>query len=162
LVVHYTFQREQPWSRTLRDQATGQKHDGAIVGCPWVMGRWPGKQALEFKRVSDRVRFRVPGEFSSLTLMAWVRLDGLPNGNNSLMMTDGWEEGEPHWQIGSNGTLILGVQAPPGMRGGHYHAPEVLTPDQFGRWLHLAVVYDRDNNTVTHYLDGRLVAQEPI
>jgi hypothetical protein len=164
LRVYYPFEADQPWSRTLLDQAQGrrQAQDGAIVGCSWVTGRWPGKQGLEFKRVSDRVRFRVPGTFDSITLMAWVRVDGLPNRNNSLMMVDGWGVGGLHWQIGEDGTLILGVKAPPNMRNAHYHAPGVLTRDRLGQWLHLAVVYDRDGHQVTQYVDGRAVVHQPI
>ena len=90
----------------------------------------------------------VPGEFESLTLAAWVRPDALPNQNNSLMMADGWEPGEPHWQIGIDGTLILGVKAPPEAEGGPNARPTTAppkrsTPERFGRWVHLAVVYDR-------------------
>src|SRR5205085_3476213 len=61
LLLYYTFQPEETWSRTLPDQAAGRPrpHDGAIVGCSWGTGRWPGKQALEFHQVSDRVRFHV-------------------------------------------------------------------------------------------------------
>lgn len=168
LLVYYTFRSGPAWERTLVNEAgaPGRPPDGAIVGCSWGAGRWPGKQGLEFKRVSDRVRFHVPGEFDSLTLAAWVRPDALPNSNNSLMMTDGWEPGELHWQIGADGTLILGIQGPPefqmppNLRGAHYHAPGLITPDRFGRWAHLAVVYDRDAGQVTHYLDGRPVATE--
>lgn len=163
LRVYYPFEADEPWSRALLDQAQGrrQAQDGAIVGCSWVTGRWPGKQGLEFKRVSDRVRFRVPERLDSITLMAWVRVDGLPNRNNSLMMADGWPVGALHWQIGDDGTLILGIRAPAGMPNAHYHAPGVLTRDRLGQWLHLAVVYDRDGHRVTHYVDGRAVAQQP-
>ncbi len=164
LRVYYPFEADQPWSRVLPDQAQGRQaaQDGAIVGCSWVTGRWPGKQGLEFKRVSDRVRFRVPGTFDSVTLMAWVRVDGLPNRNNSLMMADGWPVGGLHWQIGDDGTLILGVRNPAGVPNAHYHAPGVLTRDRLGQWLHLAVVYDRDGRRVTHYVDGRAVVQQPV
>ena len=37
--------------------------DGTVVGCQWTEGRWPGKKALEFQQVSDRVRLKMPGEF---------------------------------------------------------------------------------------------------
>jgi hypothetical protein len=164
LVVYYPFQAEQPWSRTLLDQAHGrqQPHDGAIVGCSWATGRWPGKQGLEFKRVSDRVRLHVPGAFDALTLMAWVRVDALPNLNNSLFMTDGWKEGAPHWQIGDSGTMIFAVKSPTGIRNAHYHAPGLFTPERLGHWLHLAVVYDRNGGRVTQYVDGRAVMREPV
>jgi hypothetical protein len=161
LEVYYRFQGEQPWQRTLSDLSPHHR-DGAIVGCSWVTGRWPGRQALEFKQVSDRIRLQVPGEFDSVSMMAWVRVDGLPILNNSLMMADGWEEGELHWQIGGDGKLILGVQSQPKGYGAHYHAPGAITPDRFGQWQHLAVVYDGDAAQVTHYVDGRPVAQEPI
>jgi len=166
LVLAYTFQPEPAWSRTLRDQpgAGQQPHDGAIVGCSWVPGRWPGKQGLEFKRVSDRVRLNVPGEFESVTLATWARVDALPNRNNSLLMADGWPEGGLHWQIGDNGTIILGVKGPGPGKGpnAHYRALEAFGPERFGRWSHLAVVYDRDAGMVTHYLDGKPVAELPI
>jgi hypothetical protein len=164
LLVYYPFQAEHPWTRAVLDQAGARKQprDGAIVGCTWTTGRWPGKHALEFKRVSDRVRLHVPGEFESLSLLAWVRVDGLPNRNNSLLMADGWEPGELHWQIGADGTIILGVQTDPKGRGAHYHATAAITPERFGHWVHLAVVYDSQNGQVTHYLDGQPVAQAEV
>jgi ferric-dicitrate binding protein FerR (iron transport regulator) len=164
VVVYYPFQAEGTWSRTLLDQALGRKepHDGAIVGCAWVAGRWPGKQALEFKQVSDRVRLHVPGEFSSLTLAAWVRVDALPNRFNSLFMTDGWEEAAPHWHISDRGRIELGVQGLQARGGVHYLTGPVITPDRLGRWVHLAVVYDRLVGLVTHYADGRPVHRDPL
>ena len=56
------------------------------MGCSWATGRWPDKQGLEFRQVSDRVRLHIPGEFEAMTLMAWVRVDALPNKFNSLLM----------------------------------------------------------------------------
>jgi ferric-dicitrate binding protein FerR (iron transport regulator) len=164
LVMYYPFLAEQPGTRTALDQARGrnQPHNGAIVGSSWATGRWPGKKGLEFKRVSDRVRFHVAGDFDSITLAAWVRVDALPNRNNSLMMCDSWKVGGVHWQIGDNGTVILGIKAPAKMRNAHYHALDVLTPERLGQWIHLAVVYDRDGGVVTHYVDGRPAATVPV
>ncbi len=166
LVAYYSFQAEEPWSRTLLDQAGDRRDrepcDGAIVGCTWGEGRWPLKQGLEFRQVSDRVRVTIPGEFDSLTLAAWVRIDSLPNLNNSLLMADGWEPGEVHWQIVNPGMLVLGVQSNPKSRGWHYDAPDVLTPDYFGRWMHLALIYNHESKLVTHCLDGRPVTVQSI
>jgi hypothetical protein len=164
LMLYYTFHDEEAWSRTLLDQAgeRQQPRDGAIVGCSWGTGRWPGKQGLEFRRVSDRVRVHVPGKFESITLAAWVRVDTLQNRNNSLLMVDGWPPGGLHWQIGDDGTLILGVQSKPKGHAAHYHASEILTPDRLGQWVHLAVVYDKAGKLVTHYVDGRPASQSPV
>src|SRR5262249_34933074 len=136
---------QHAWSRTLRDEARGRRdpHDGAIVGCAWVAGRWRGKQGLEFKRVSDRVRLHVPGEFDSLTLAAWVRVDALPNRFNSLFMTDGWDDGAPHWHISAEGKIALGVQGPNKKKGANYVTAPIFTPERLGEWTHLAVVHDQ-------------------
>jgi hypothetical protein len=162
LLVYYPFQDEEPWSRTLLDRAEVRQgqgaHDGTIVGCTWATGRWPGKKGLEFKQVSDRVRLHVPGEFEALTLMAWVRVDALPNRFNSLFMTDSWDDFEPHWHISNDGKLELGVQGPERKRGVHYYTPVVFTPDRLGQWTHLAVVYDRAGGQVVHYVNGKVVA----
>jgi len=167
LVAYYTFQEKPPRSRSLSNVSTAQANapNGAIVGCQWGMGRWQGRDALEFKRVSDRVRLKVPGEFESITLSAWVRPDALPNQNNAIVMADGWETGAIHWQIGIDGTIILGIKAPPEleggpmMRGAHYRAYNVFTPERLGRWVHLTVVYDSAAELVAHYVDGKLVAE---
>jgi ferric-dicitrate binding protein FerR (iron transport regulator) len=164
LVVYYDFQTKETWSRTLPDVAGDgkQSHDGAIVGCSWGQGRWAGKQGLEFKQVSDRVRLNVPGEFDALTLMAWVRIDALPNRFHSLLMTDGWLEAAPHWHISSEGKLELGVQGYNNKGGAHYYSPEVVTPDRLGEWAHLAVTYDRENGRIVHYVNGRPVSEEEL
>ncbi|HJZ91570.1 MAG TPA: sigma-70 family RNA polymerase sigma factor [Gemmataceae bacterium] len=114
LVVYYTFEPEQEQDGTLRNQAAGRTPatDGAIFGCSWADGRWPGTRALQFKRIRDRVRLHVPGEFESVTLMAWVRVDGLPNQNNALLLADGWPPGAVHWQIGEGGKLVFAVKPP--------------------------------------------------
>jgi hypothetical protein len=167
LVVYYPFQADKnnTWSRNLADRAGGrqQPHDGAIVGCAWVTGRWPGKQGLEFRRVSDRVRFHVPGKFDALTLMTWVRVDALPNRYSSLMMTDGWDEGAPHWHIRQDGLISLGVRGADQTEGAaRYFTSVIFTQERVGQWTHLAVVYDREGGQVSHYVDGRLVKQLPI
>jgi hypothetical protein len=164
LLVYYPFQDEAAGSRTLLDQAGSRKqsHDGVIVGCRWGAGRWPGKKGLEFKQVSDRVRFHVSGEFASLTLMAWVRVDALPNRFNSLFMTDGWDDGAPHWHLSDSGKLELGVQGRNKKGGVHYLGPEVIVPERLGQWVHLAVTYDGEKRLVTHYVDGQPVSQEVV
>jgi Concanavalin A-like lectin/glucanases superfamily len=133
--------------------------DGAVVGCLWSPGRWPEKFALEFKRTSDRVRINVPGEFDRLSLAAWVRMEGLNFWLSALMLTDGWDLGEVHWQITADGELLLGVSLPDTHDGDGHRSPPVLGPQDLGRWVHLATVYDKQTNLITHYLDGKRVSQ---
>ena len=136
--------------------------DGAIIGCQATEGRWPGKHALAFRSTSDRVRFTVPGEFGALTLAAWVNVQGLDRQFNSLFMCDGFDSGKIHWQICNDGELDLGVQ------GEHVHdvqiftSPPVIGFNQFGQWLHLAVVVDGEHGQVIHYVNGLAVSRHTL
>jgi hypothetical protein len=162
--VYYPFLAEDAAGRTLHDQARDRRNpqDGVIVGCTWGAGRWPGKPGLEFGQVSDRVRINVAGEFNSLTLAAWVRVDALPNRFNSLMMTDGSDLAAPHWHISNAGRIELGVQGWDQKGWTHYLTPAVLTPVRLGEWTFLAVVYDRAAGEVVHYVNGEAVKREAI
>jgi Concanavalin A-like lectin/glucanases superfamily len=135
--------------------------DGSIINCPVVEGRWPGKGALQFRSLSDRVRLMVPGEFHSLSYTAWISVHSLPNRYNSLLMTEGFEYGQVHWQIVEDGSLRLGFCADPSenRRPSDYDSPPLLGPEMFGQWLHVAAVVDGDGKRVSHYLNGELVAE---
>lgn len=156
LVLYYTFEQQQPWERSLRNRVLHAQGtlDAALVGASWSEGRWPGKGALEFKRPSDRVRLHVPGEFPALTLMTWVRIDAFERWLSGLFLTDGHDPGEPHWQLSNKGQIIFGL-------GGCKpdYSPVVLGPEMLGRWLHLAVVCDRQ--TLTYYLNGQVIDTKP-
>ncbi|MBV8880390.1 MAG: hypothetical protein JO332_10530 [Planctomycetaceae bacterium] len=161
IAVYYSFEDAPEWSRELRSQrAERSPLDGAVIGARWSEGRWQGKKALEFKGPGDRVRFQDAGEYDSLTLMTWVRVDGLDRPFSGLMLTDGWTSGSVHWQITQAGALRLGIHGAGQMND--YDTPVLFAPAQLGRWIHLCTVYDRDAREVLHYVDGRLVRRLPL
>ena len=159
LQLRFDFQ-DALGSRSLRNQAQhGQSlSDGSIVGSFWTDGRWPGKRALEFRNVSDRVRLSVPGETAHLTMAMWVRVAGLDRAFNSLFMSETWGERRIHWQITREGNVRLGVAGGHGMRHYDYDAPAFFTPERFGLWTHLAVVFDPKAGEVRHYANGQRVS----
>lgn len=160
LLVRFDFENVEPgdWRLPNVSHHGGTVSAAIIVGCQWTEGRWPGKRALEFQSVSDRVRLSVPGEFESLTLAAWVRVQGLDRPLNSLLMTDGFEPSEVHWLIRNDGVLSLGVKGPGQGNFQIIASPRVLTLDQLGLWTHLAVVLDGSARRVVHYVNGLPVA----
>ncbi|WP_278470110.1 LamG domain-containing protein [Gimesia maris] len=162
IVAYYDFEESSNWLRTLNNksqQKPASSSHGAIVGCQWTSGRWPQKRSLEFKRTSDRVRTHIPGEYQSLTFMAWVRIEGFDRWLSSLMLTDGYNDGNPHWQLSDKGEMILGVKTGPGK---NYFSPVVLQPTDLGRWIFLVTVYDHQKQEVVHYLDGVAVSHHEI
>ena len=164
LLVHFDFEQTDTseWRLHNVSRRKNAAPDATIVGCQWVEGRWPDKHALEFRSVSDRVRLSVPGEFESLTLAAWVRVQGLDRQFNSLFMCDGFEAGTAHWLIRKDG--VLGLTAI-GAGSGNYQicaSPPVLALDQLGIWLHLAVVLDGKGKRVVQYVNGLQVSAKAL
>ena len=157
------FQDEKS-SRSLRNVAAhgGGIAAGTIVGCSWTEGRWPGKRALQFRSVSDRVRLSMPDEYRQLTLATWVQVHSLTPRQSALFMCEGWEPGEMHWQILPNGALCLGIASSPRSVTDDYISPVVFTPERLGQWVHLAVVYDSVAGEVRHYVNGQCVSRHPM
>lgn len=161
LLVHFDFSKDAIADRTLRNRARHGSGDGIMVGCASVEGRWPSKQALEFRTESDRVRVHVPGEHHALTLIAWVRVDALERPFSSLFMTDAFAVGAMHWQIRDNGSLHLGIAGPPGQPAERYNfdTPGVFTDGHLRRWIQIGLVYDGPKRQMTHYVDGKAVGR---
>jgi len=155
-LVFFDFENQEPWDRQLINQHPGGPK-GAIIGAQWTEGRWPGKGALEFKRITDRTRLQIPGEFRALTFAAWVRIEGFDRWLSSLFLTDGFELGETHWQISDRGELVLGLS---NEGSPNSTSPPVIHPGDLGKWLHLAVTIDQTSGRVIHYRDGEIVSEE--
>jgi len=164
LLVHFDFEQTDTSEWRLRNTSARKDAaaDGTIVGCQWTEGRWPDKHALEFRSVNDRVRLDVPGDYESLTLAAWVRVQGLDRQINSLFMSDGFEAGTVHWSVRHDGVLALTAIGSEPRDHQICISPPALTLNQFGLWVHLAVVIDGGGKNVVHYLNGSPASEHAL
>lgn len=165
LLAYYPMEPDSPGQRLVRNRAqpADPLRDGGAVGAAWSTGRWPQKSALEFKGPGDRVRLQIDGTYSALTFVCWAKIDGLDRKYNALFLTDGYEPGEPHWQIFEDGRLMFSLTYPDasGQRKNFIsYSPVVFSSANTGRWHHLAVTYDNRTGAVIHYVDGREIGRE--
>lgn len=163
LRVYFDFDDLKAGGTTLPNRAEegGKGSSGSIIGCEPMAGRWPGKSALGFARTSDRVRFRTNGTSSSLTLVAWVRIDSLPLDHNSLLSMAPGQVGEVHWKLDGSGRLLIGLRAAPELAYESWErlaSEPIVKPEGFGHWLHLATVIDGERGEMRHYVGGKPVA----
>ncbi len=171
--VYLDFEGKTRHSQVIvnRAQHAPANSDASIIGCNLTAGRWTDKKGMEFKSPNDRLRLTLPGEFSSLTLIAWIRVDSLPPIQASLLMTDSFAKGETHWSIHRDGSLGIGVHTDSpdtvhGWRG--YGSPSRTLSPYLGRWIMVASVFDGATGSVTHYLNGepissgKLVVRVPL
>lgn len=173
LLLYYNFEEfgEKPNGRnTVVDQSQFKSINATVVGSELLKGRWPQKKAYGFYRSADRLRVNIPGRWPKLTLACWVRVDELRGVNQALLLTDTFEEWQPHWQISKEGTLKLGIGQETVEASRRLRSPSTPLEDlgAIGRWMHLATVYNSSNNTVSHYVNGiaagavRLPVAEPL
>lgn len=168
LITYFAFDQHGGWQRRLRSSVLPENTelDGAIVGARPVTGRWSSKLALEFKKPGDRVRVQIPGEYGSLTFTCWVKIDSLDRLFNSLFLTDGYDMGEPHWQILDSGQMYFSVRpTEPGQQGPADYkvlSPPFWEPSMSGKWQHLATTFDHKTLQVTHYLNGQVLSRETV
>lgn len=161
--------------------SSGHRFDGLLIGpVERVAGRFGTDSAgLEFDRPGARVRTRIDGEFQAFTFTCWARIDSLEHSYNALFMGDGYENGEPHWQIRDDGSLMFSVMIDDTQKIRHFSPIEqkmvtqaglhrVYYTEPFwdisksGQWFHLAAVYDPVGRRVTQFVNGELIADEEI
>ena len=173
LAAYYRMGTAEAGSRRLPNEAdggAGMASEGAIVAAARVANRWdtPGG-ALDFSPTGSRVRLNVPGEFRSITLLTWVKINSLDRQYNSLFLTDGHAPGAPHWQIMDDGRLFFSVKRRDSVdrKKGEkdkyiFYSPSFWNVSLSGQWLMVATTYDVDARMVTHYLNGNVLSQEAV
>ncbi len=181
LIAYYPM-TEMRSDRLVHNAAsTGPARDGKLIGpVERAMGRF-GDQSLglELGRPGARVRLRIDGKFDAFTFSCWAKIDSLDHIYNALFMADGYENGEPHWQIRNDGRLMFSVMVDDSQPRQHYSKIEqrvveaagvarVYYSEPFwdvsksGQWFHLVSVYDPGNRLVTHYVNAKQVGQGTI
>lgn len=123
-------------------------------------GSREGKTAVRFKNVQHRVPASVAGEYRNLTLIAWVRINSLSHQTNTLIMEDRFytEEGTFLWQVNKSGSIQFHVNYGNNQPIYRFDSPPVIKPKDRGTWIMLALVTDAENETITHYFDGKKIA----
>lgn len=156
-------------SRTLENLARGtsQASTAAVVGAAICANRWGhAGQAYDYTRYGSRARVAIPDEMDNLSMVCWVRINSLSNLFNSLFLTDGHDEGKPHWQIQKDGRIFFSVKHPhrkgTSWRQTVFYSPDIWRDEMSGEWNMLAVTYDRRRGQVAHYLNGNQVSMETI
>ena len=167
LLAFFRADGEAGESRELPNLATQRREggtDATVVGARWSEGRWPGGRALEFTSPADRVRFHIPGEAAAVTLATWIRVDSLPNKRSGLLFPSMPRERELQWSITRGGELFFAIsrKAPPLRVFDTAASGAVVTPMDYGRWMHLASTYDSATGEVVHYKDGRAVGSTHV
>jgi len=160
--LYFTFDNQDDWSRVLLDARTSSQapSNGAVIGCKWEEGRWAGKGALAFKRDNDRVRLNLPGQLSSATLAAWIKIDALPQSIAPIICAEPLSLGAACWSINKQGQLALRVKSAKGFN--LYESAVAFGKERVGRWTHVATTLNSESKIIRHYVNGRSFSHEKM
>ena len=181
LIVYYPIAEGSPGRVVTNAALSGTQFNGLVVGpVERSVGRFGVESAgLDFERTGARVRTRIDGEFQAFTFSCWVRIDRLEHRYNALFMGDGFENGEPHWQIRDDGRLMISVMVDDTQKIEHfsdleyrlvikaglhknYYSEPFWAPSMSGQWFHLASVYDPEDRRVRQFANGQMICDEEI
>lgn len=154
---------------------------GQLIGpAETVPGRFGNESVgVLLSRPGSRIRTKINGTFSAYTFSCWVKINSLKHEYNALFLSDGYENGEPHWQIRHDGKLMFSVMvddsqklsystgptSPPIQDKGFHHvyfSKPFWSPSMTDQWVHLAAVYDPAAQSVSQYVNGKAICQETI
>lgn len=160
--LYYSFDHHSPWARALQNQSSQNQDslNGAIIGCTWSEGRWPGKGALAFKRKNDRVRLDFNVSLQAFTLSAWIKIDKLKDKMSPILCSESLSSGSGSWFINLKGQVVLEVSR--GSKKDMYQSAVAFRSERMGRWVHVATSFDLSKRKVSHFVNGRSFSHEKI
>ena len=172
VLAYYTFDNEAESPMKLLNVAAGTagRADGTLDGATWDDGRFAAKRSLRFDGKS-RVHINIPESTKPLTVTAWVNFESFieppsPRDHQfmGIMLSDGSRQSAVHWQImdGHRMELSIGVNNDDPVPFERYRTPNVISADNRNKWTMLAVVFDRENAQVRHYINGKQTNISPI
>lgn len=169
-LVYFDFQ-DEPETGYLTNKAIGSGVDtgGTVVGAQWTRGRWPGKNALEFRRNFDRVLFSLPSTFQSLTCLTSVRIDALDSQSTVLLTAPDLAEGSFRWelspseqQLGDTAFCLSSAINGKWNKIGNSSASPLFPQKRLGTWVQIAFVLDGENQVLDQYIDGKLWSRQQL
>jgi hypothetical protein len=160
LISYFDFEPVAAEPHTLHNVAdSGVGTNGAILNAPWATGRWRDKKALWFDNDDHSVEFTVPGEYTQLTIAAWVKIDRFDSGSSLILRPVNKDpQGHVRFITSRRSSLVNGS-----VIGLTESKPQTVTQGvPTGRWVNLAVTFDTDMGVCSSYLDGELMMTRRI
>jgi len=136
----------------------------SIQNCTLTEGREPGSKALYFNGKSSVLTLDVPRQSSALTLLAWIRTDLTSRRQDLVSGAGPLIPGEIAWYLYYGNAMGFGTHSPvpdlPGRGWKNLHSAPITPP--LTDWSLLTTVVDTDSNTITHFLNGKIVGMGQV
>lgn len=133
-----------------------------LTNCGTGSGSLDHTRSIQFERRQSKGAFTLNGKYQSLTFTVSLRLSKLSDQGEMILSSDKFleEPGTCQWKILGSGEICLFLTDPDKRQFSFRTDPCIYNRD-CNTWLHLAVVLDEKEKTITHYRDGLPVKTLP-
>jgi hypothetical protein len=167
LLLYYDFEKADHDQGLIHNLAPAavKGGDGVLVGGEWAEGRWPGKNAVEFRRVGDLIRTLPQAQLQVATFVAWVRFDAPLDQRQTLLLSPKVGPGQVYWLVWPEHRLdqaaaLTFVKTEQSGRDRHALVHGALGATVVGRWLQLVVVADATGGKIRHFINGLCISEQ--
>ncbi len=169
LVLYLDFEDIDAERGVIRNRASGaaRHSDATLIGGEWTQGRWPGKNAVAFHRVGDLIRTSLRKRLDAATFIVSLRIEPESPLTQTILLTPDVGPGQIYWLIAGRetpsrgqGTVFIKTGDQP--KDLRFTSKHPFKRNALGQWHTLAVVHDPANKRVRHYLNGRLIKENPL
>lgn len=157
LLLHYRFDKiKENRIQNRAPNASAHSH-GRIIGANRVAGRLYEKDALQFEKPGDGIKFHLerPADVQTFTMAVWVKINRFSSALSTLVNSDGWQTGAIHFQVTRGGSLKAGMNG-----GTAFESPSKSVVA--GQWHLLAVTWDTNKRQARLYCDGKRLSASRI
>lgn len=156
LIGYFPFKGQNSADKLVNFATNPLVSDGTISGARWVSGRWPDKRGLLFDRDTDYVEINIPGTHEELTFAAWIKIDRFDFSLTSILDSNGWSEGDVHWQFNRSGTMWVAAYD----AGRQLQHPRKIV--SAGQWIHVAGTISKTTGQSQVFLNGELAGVNEV
>lgn len=129
-----------------------------------VSGSRNGNRAVLFRSERDYLDIDLQRQFTSMTLLASVRLDAMNHNTHTLLLGKGFidEPGAFLWQIDRLGTMQFHINADGRNNILRYDSSPCIQRRDWRTWVLLGLTVDAQKSLLSFYVDGKLTSSVPL
>ena len=134
-------------------------NDGELEGgAKWAKGKFGN--AIELNGKDAWVIVPAIGPLDDFTLMKWFNSTGRVGLWRCFFNRDGWSPGFVHYQFRPDNKMEMAIHSNnPVRHPGYANSDFTADKDILNQWIHLAVAYSSNDESVQVYFDGELDAE---
>ncbi|MBN1873374.1 MAG: Ig-like domain-containing protein [Anaerolineae bacterium] len=152
--IDLLFHLDEATGTTIFHDAAGYNY-GTCIGdtCPTAGQSGLDGTTVRFDGIDDYINIPDLPDSDALTIGMWLKISELPSSLRSLLHHDGWNLGNVHLHLVTDGQLEFALNGNSPLTA---YSNVIFDASTFDQWVHVVYVYDTGQKQVAFYVNGNL------